>query len=201
MILPKSFYSSPTIKVAKELLGTFLVHQTAAGTTIGRIVETEAYLFRNDPACHAHRGKTKRNEVMFGSAGRSYVYFIYGMYHCFNVVTGKVGEGEAVLIRALEPIEGIDLMSKRRKNHNHIQLCNGPGKLVIAMGISREQNGLSLCRSPLKLFSRDSFLKYRENNSRRSIIATSRVGISTGTELPLRFYIAGNIFVSTYRKH
>ncbi len=178
----------PTIEVARKLLGSLLVHETAEGRTAGRIVETEAYL-AEDPACHASRGKTKRNAMMFGPPGYAYIYFIYGMYHCFNVVTGREGVGEAVLIRALEPVEGVELMRKRRKRDD--QLCNGPGKLVIAMGIERGQNGHFLSQAPL----------YLESDQRpKRIVVTTRIGIKEAAELPLRFYIDGNEHVSKRQK-
>lgn len=200
-LLPKKFYQQPTIKIARNLLGTLLVHDLAEGRTVGRIVETEAYL-ANDPACHASRGETKRNQPMFGPPGHAYIYFIYGMYHCFNVVTGPRGTGEAVLIRALEPIEGLEIMEKRRKrqkNRTHLsphQLCNGPAKLVIAMGITSAMNRLSLLKGPLALFSQDSFNQETGIQGAFSIVTTTRIGIQEGAPLPLRFYLKGNPCVS-----
>ena len=180
--------SVSTIKVALNLLGNYLVHHTSQGTCVGRIVETEAYL-ADDPACHASRGMTKRNRVMFGPPGHAYVYFVYGMYHCFNVVTAPEGVGEAVLIRALEPVKGIDLMFARRPKAGKAEnLCNGPAKLVLAMGISREQNGISLCEKPL-LLEKNSFGK-------KKIVTTTRIGITEGAHLPYRFYLKNNPFVS-----
>src|SRR3989338_2180484 len=136
--LDKKFYEKTTIEIAKSLLGTYLVHESPVEKTVGMIVETEAYL-ANDPSCHGFRGETPRNRPMFGDPGHAYIYFIYGMYHCFNVVTAPVGVGEAVLIRALEPVEGMALMEKRRQGKK--DLAGGPGKLVIAMGITRQMNG------------------------------------------------------------
>ena len=180
--------SVSTIKVALNLLGNYLVHYTSQGTCVGRIVETEAYL-SDDPACHASRGMTKRNQVMFGPPGHAYVYFVYGMYYCFNVVTGPSGVGEAVLIRALEPVKGIDLMFARRPKADRPEnLCNGPAKLVLAMGISKEHNGISLCERPLWL-EKNSFQK-------KEIVTTTRIGITEGAKLPYRFYLRDNRFVS-----
>ena len=149
------------------------------------IVETEAYL-ANDPSCHGFRGETPRNRPMFGDPGHAYIYFIYGMYHCFNVVTAPVGVGEAVLIRALEPVEGMALMEKRRQGKK--DLAGGPGKLVIAMGITRQMNGSSLMTGPLKIM--------RGDMKKRPIVTTTRIGISSGHHLPLRFYLKGNPFIS-----
>src|SRR3989344_6842175 len=150
MKLNKRFFEDDTIEVAKEILGCYLVHESDEGRTVGKIVETEAYL-ENDPASHSFKGKTRRNEVMFGEGGKAYVYFTYGMYHCFNVVTNKKNKGEAVLIRALEPIDGIEIMKKRRKVEEIKNLCSGPGKLVISMGIKKEHNGLDLLNGKLRL--------------------------------------------------
>lgn len=189
-VLDPDFYRQPTAKVAKALLGCTLIHGSGQERTGGRIVETEAYLFRNDPACHAHRGKTKRNAAMFGPAGRSYIYLIYGIYRCFNVVTSIEGEGEAVLIRALEPTIGIELMQQRRKTTNLLNLCSGPGKLVMALGLDSTHNESCLRAGPIKILSREA------GSTSPKIVTTTRVGISLGAELPLRFYLAGNRFIS-----
>ncbi len=138
MILQESFYQRETITVAKELLGKILVHETKEGITSGRIVETEAYQGPEDQAAHSYGGrKTARNEVMFGQKGRAYVYFIYGLYYCLNVTTGNLpGKPEAVLIRALEPITGEEIMAKRRgKQIKFANLTNGPSKLCMAMKV------------------------------------------------------------------
>ena len=191
--IKKSFFNNnkSTLDIAKALLGKYLAHETKEGTTIGKIVETEAYL-SNDPASHSSKGKTKRNEAMFGPPGKAYVYFTYGMYNCFNVVTAKQGIGEAVLIRALEPIEGISLMKRRRKKENLRDLCNGPAKLVMAMGISKAHNNNDLIEGKLKLLQTNMINKI----NKKDIIQTSRIGISKGRDLKYRFYIKDNSFVS-----
>ncbi len=196
-----------TLTLAQRLLGCTLVRQSPHGTTAGIIVETEAYL-TDDPACHAYRKKTKRNAAMFGPAGTVYVYQIYGMHYCVNVVSGEEGVGEAVLIRALEPTEGMELMEERRgcgrssaegrmsneelTRHSALSLrhlCNGPAKLVKAMGISiEEHNATSLLTDNLKIYP--SVLKEFE------MVTTTRIGITQGANLPYRFYVAGNRFVS-----
>jgi DNA-3-methyladenine glycosylase len=183
MPLRKKFFSQPTVDLAKALLGKYLVF----GNLKGIIVETEAYLYRNDPGCHASRGMTARNAPMFGPAGRTYVYLIYGMYHCLNIVGGKTGEGEAVLIRALEPVQGIELMQKRRKTKKIENLCNGPGKLTQAFGITKKHNNISLLDGNLRIY--DSRIK-------PEIASSSRIGLSAGKELELRFFIKRNRFVS-----
>lgn len=184
------FYDQPTLTIAKGLLGQLLVHESEEGKVSGRIVETEAYLC-DDPACHAFRGETPRNRTMFGLPGQAYVYFIYGMYYCFNVVTAPLGVGEAVLIRALEPVEGIPLMQKRRKTQEIRQLCNGPGKLAIALGIETSHNGVDLTQGPLQIVEYPS--------PPFEIATTTRVGIRQAADQPLRFYIKGNPFVSKLR--
>ena len=182
--LGRGFFARPTVDLARALLGKRL----ECGGLEGRIVETEAYLYRDDPACHAGRGRTARNEPMFGPAGNIYVYLIYGMYHCMNIVSGKTGEGEAVLIRALEPIRGIELMRERRGTAKLENLCNGPGKLTRAFGITNEHNNLSLLDG--------KELQLHDSREKPEIHVTGRVGLTVGRELPLRFFIKGDRFVS-----
>lgn len=168
-------------------MGCTLVHDSLEGRTAGIIVETEGYL-QGDPACHAYRKKSVRNAPMFESAGTCYVYLIYGMHYCVNISSGAKDLGEAVLIRALEPTEGIELMQKRRKTNDLTNLCNGPAKLVQAMGITHDFNFLS--------FYSDKFHCLASTNNDLSIVTTTRIGISQGADLPYRFYIEGNRFVS-----
>lgn len=187
-LLPASFYlSGATPTIARNLLGKILVHDTSEGKIAGRIVETEAYLGTNDPASHTARGPTPRNSSMFGQPGCGYVYISYGVHHCFNVVCQPQGVGEGVLIRALEPLGGIDLMRKNRGTVADKQLTNGPGKLCQALGINLSHNGHDLARPPLYLL---------DAAAPSTISTSSRIGISVGCELPLRFYEAGNSYVS-----
>ena len=182
MPLGQSFFNRPTVDLAKALLGKHLVY----GDLSGKIVETEAYLYRDDPGCHAFRGPTVRNAPMFGPAGHTYVYLIYGIYHCLNIVSGVAGEGEAVLIRALEPVGGIELMKKRRKTDIIEDLCNGPGKLTQAFGITRKHNNLNLTGD----------LQIHGSREKPEIQTSKRIGLSAGGDLELRFFIRGNRFVS-----
>ncbi|SDH19306.1 DNA-3-methyladenine glycosylase [Dyadobacter soli] len=200
--LPLSFYSAyDTCTLARKLLGCELVHDSPDGLTSGIIVETEAYL-QDDPACHAFNRRTTRTEPMYGIAGTVYVYLIYGMYQCFNIVSNAEGVGEAVLVRALQPTAGIDLMEMRRlirPGKTQIisasgkvalkELCRGPGKLVQAMGISRDQHNATLL-SGSTLYVRPQVAVPE------AIISGPRVGINVGRELPYRYYIKDNIFVS-----
>jgi DNA-3-methyladenine glycosylase len=187
MSLPHSFYERDTVAVARDLLGCLLIHQEDAGTTAGRIVEVEAYL-QNDPAAHSYRGMTERNRAMFGPPGHAYVYRIYGLHTCVNVVTGAEGTGEAVLIRALEPVAGIDLMQARRGRDDPISLANGPGKLTEALGITIDLDGTSLSDGPLRV--------HAAVGRREEIVQTIRVGITKAADLPLRFYLKGNPYIS-----
>jgi DNA-3-methyladenine glycosylase len=191
----KSFFSKPTLELAKDLLGTVLFHYSPDGTVAGRIVETEAYL-ENDAASHSFMGQTVRNATMFGPAGYAYVYFIYGVHNCFNVVSSRSGKGEAVLIRALEPLEGIALMKKRRGVKMLCELTNGPGKLCIALGISREHNGSCLRTSPIRICRDSRFSQKRKPQ----IVCSKRIGISKAKDLPYRFYFADSTFVSKKNK-
>ncbi len=188
-IISKEFFNKSTIEIAKELLGKYLVRETPKGKIVGKIVETEAYLW-NDPASHSFNGETKRNSPMFDSAGKAYVYFTYGMYYCFNVVTAEKGKGEAVLIRGVEPILGKELMKEKRGILDEKNLTDGPGKITIAFGIGRELNGIDLK-------DKKSELKLMEDQTEKfEIVETERIGISRGKELPHRFYIKGNKWVS-----
>ena len=144
--LPRAFYERPVLTVARDLIGRVLVHATAEGTTAGRIVETEAYRGPEDLAAHSAGGRrTARTEVMFGAAGHAYMFLLYGMHWAFNVVAGEVGHPHAVLIRALEPVLGVEVMAARRGlAPGRIELCNGPGKLCQAMALDRAQYGVAL---------------------------------------------------------
>lgn len=197
--LKPQFFQGSTLQIARKLLGTYLAHYSSEGLCIGKIVETEAYL-QNDAASHAFKGPNARNAAMFGPAGRAYIYFIYGMYHCFNVSTRIEGKGEAVLIRALEPILGIELMKKRREKKRGRKiplkdLCNGPGKLVIAMGIHAAQNHFNLLESELLLLPRNYFGKAEKMKMGQS----PRIGISQAKELHYRFYLEKNPFISKHK--
>jgi len=189
--LPRSFYLRPTLTVARDLLGKYIVRRLKGKSLIGKIVETEAYLGDNDPASHAFRGKTKRNEVMFGEGGHLYVYFTYGMHFCANVVTDAERRGRAVLLRAVEPLEGRDIMVKNRKLKDtpYKNLTNGPAKLCEAFGINGRHNGTDL-------LSDEILITTGEEIPRKQIISTSRIGITNGAEKLWRFYISGNPFVS-----
>jgi DNA-3-methyladenine glycosylase len=189
MILSPTFYQGSTQKVAKALLGQILVHETPDGLSSGRIVEVEAYLPKNDPGCHAARGKTPRNSVMFGLPGHAYIYFCYGNHFMFNVVTEKEGVPGAVLIRAIEPVKGLELMVQRRIrfDSNELGLTNGPGKLVQALGIHRNHNQIPIFKKPLYLM---------EGERKEKIGITTRIGLTEGADLPLRFYLEGNRYVS-----
>jgi DNA-3-methyladenine glycosylase len=185
MRLPHDFYRRDARLVARELLGHRLVTFVDGVRTAGRIIETEAYLGADDPASHSHRGPTARNAPMFLAGGFAYVYLIYGMYWCFNVVTGEEGEGEAVLIRAIEPLEGIDVMRARRGAAR--DLANGPGKLVIALGITREMNAADLASD------RRVWIEEGVAVTDAHVRTTPRIGISRALEHHWRYVAVGEI--------
>jgi DNA-3-methyladenine glycosylase len=186
MILQRSFYSRHTIEVARDLLGKILVH----GRTAGRIVETEAYLGGDDLAAHSARGITGRTRVIFGPPGHAYVYFIYGMYECLNLVAEPEGRPGCVLIRAVEPVSGIEMMRRRRPAaHTLRDLASGPGRLTLALGITRAQNGVDVTRGSLTVRS-------PRNAQPLEIEVTPRIGIRHCADWPLRYIIKGNPFVS-----
>ena len=186
--LDRKFYNRSTLKVAKELLGKYLVIEKNEIYVSGKIVETEAYIGPDDPASHAYRGLTPRNKVMFGEPGYAYVYLTYGMHHCLNFVTERKGFPAAVLIRALEPADGIEILRKRRKAKDLINLTNGPAKLCQALGIDRTLNGVDLCSDIIYVEDR--------GNTLTKIASTSRIGIKEGKDKKWRFYIKNNEFVS-----
>lgn len=185
MKLPRSFYQQPTLMVARELLGKYLVHRIGSRLLVGRIVETEAYVGPEDRASHAWRGRTARNSVMFGPAGIAYVYLVYGMYHCLNVVTEGEGFPAAVLLRAIEPIQGLEGRT------------DGPGRLCRAMAIDLSMNGLDMTGDCL--WAEDRGPMYRPDE----VEITPRIGVHYAGEYatkPWRFCVKGNPFVSSRGK-
>ena len=192
--LPRSFYLRPTLRVARELLGCVLVRQMGTATLVGRIVEVEAYLGARDPASHAYRGRTPRNAAMFLRGGHLYVYFTYGMHFCANVVTEEEGVGHAVLLRALEPLQGHEIMKRRRSRKarpvDPRRLTNGPARLCQAFGITGDENGTDLCRGSIYIAA--------DPGAGRTvrIDRSERIGISSGRKHRWRFSIRGNPWVS-----
>ncbi|MBA2305748.1 MAG: DNA-3-methyladenine glycosylase [Acidobacteria bacterium] len=195
-VLTRDFYARPTLDVARELIGKVLVHDTPAGLTSGVIVETEAYIGETDPACHAAPGPTRRNAPLYGPPGVAYVYLNYGIHYLVNAVTEPDGWPAAVLIRALEPLEGERLMRRRRARGTARQdpqfesasLCRGPGNLTRALGISLRQNLRDLTSSALRID--DAGLPARD------VVPSARIGITVGTDRPWRFYVRGSAAVS-----
>jgi len=189
-VLPPDLYARDTELVARDLLGCILECETSDGTASGIIVETEAYLGEHDEACHAVAGRTARTEPLYGPPGISYVYFIYGMYWCFNAVTRDEGLPSAVLVRALEPLDGIPLMQRRRPHaHKLRDLTNGPGKLCAALGITGAMSAKPLQRKPLRIREGE-----RIDDDRVRI--TTRIGITRAADWPMRWIVDGNPFVS-----
>ncbi len=192
MKLPQSFYQrSNVVQVAKELIGKILVTSVNDVLTSGMIVETEAYSFK-ERGCHAYKGPTERNKVMFEKGGISYVYLCYGMHHLFNVVTNQSGKADAVLIRALEPIQGMDLMMERMNVNTIKRITSGPGKLTKALGIIKSWNGVDLVSDQV-------WIEEGEKVAASKIKADARIGIDYAGEdalLPWRFSIKDNKWVS-----
>ncbi|HEY1336256.1 MAG TPA: DNA-3-methyladenine glycosylase [Bryobacteraceae bacterium] len=189
-ILKRKFYDRPTVEVARGLLGKVLVHGPAAGI----IVETEAYLGGDDLASHSSRGVTDRTRVIFGPPGHAYVYIIYGMYDCLNLVAEAPGKAGCVLIRAVEPVAGIELMRSRRPAARKVEeLAAGPARLTMAMGITRAHNGVDVTRGAL-------VVREPEEHRGIEIAVTGRIGLNVCADWPLRFLVRGNQFVSGGRK-
>ena len=192
--LPARFYDRATERVSRELLGAVLECSTPEGVTRGRIVETEAYLGPDDPACHAVAGVTARTQHLFGAPGIAYVYLIYGMYWCFNAVTREKGHGAAVLVRAVHPLDGLDLMRRRRpKVIRDRDLTNGPGKLCLAMGIVGAMSGTTLDVGPI-------VIREGEPVGDDDVVVTPRIGISQAAEWPLRYFVRDDPYVSATPK-
>ena len=188
--LPKSFFARDTEIVARELLGATLECRTRGGLVSGRIVETEAYVGEHDLACHAAAGRTARTAPLYGPPGIAYVYFIYGVHWCVNAVTRGIDEPSAVLIRALEPLKGVEIMRRRRAAaRRDVDLTNGPGKLCEALGITGEHNWLPLQKPPLRILRGAPI-------SDDMVLVTPRIGITQCRDWPLRWVIRGNPYVS-----
>jgi len=194
MILPVSFYARPTLDVLEDLIGKVLVRAFEGGVTSGIIVEAEAYCGEDDPASFAHRGRTKRSEMLYGPPARAFVYITYGIHHMLNVVTEREDFPAAVLIRALEPLEGISLMKARRKTDKIKNLCSGPAKLCQAMSIDLALNGQSFSSPKSPLFIREGL---RKEKKERELLWRPRIGIRLGRDRLWRAYLKNSPFVST----
>lgn len=192
--LPRRFYNRPVAVVAREMLGKLLVRETPEGLLVGRIVEAEAYLAVGDTACHAARGQTRKNAAMFGPPGRAYVYPIHSRY-CMNAVTEPAGVASAVLIRAIEPLEGLSQMATNRGTEKLLDLARGPARLCEALGLDRDFNDWDLTLAERLWIARDSSFRLRPEQ----IAVSPRIGVTSAHDLPLRFYVAGSKFVSGRR--
>jgi DNA-3-methyladenine glycosylase len=193
--LPATFFDRETEIVSRELLGAVLWCRSPEGVAAGRIVETEAYLGEHDPACHAAGpGLTERTRPLYGAPGTAYVYFIYGVHWCFNAVTREHGQPSAVLVRALEPLEGMPLMRTRRPAaKTDRDLTNGPGKLCAALGIGPQQNGVPLQAPPLMI---TRGISYPDD----AIVTAQRIGVTKAADWPLRWYVAESEYVSVKQR-
>jgi DNA-3-methyladenine glycosylase len=198
--LPRAFYSRDPATVARELLGKHLVRESGGEHSIGRIVEVEAYLSSRDPACHANRGMTRRNATMFGPAGHAYVYMIHARW-CLNAVTEDVGLGSAVLIRAIEPLEGIEEMLRRRRVDRLLDIARGPARLCQALEVTKHFDGWDLTQGrELWIAEADGSLPNIANGHPLKIARSPRIGISSARHRLLRFYVAENPYVSGRRR-
>lgn len=186
----KEELNTPVERAARRLLGCVLERTIDGATVSVKIVETEAY-DQTDAASHSYKGRTPRTDIMFGPAGRLYVYFTYGMHYCCNVVTGQEGEGVAVLIRAVEPLDNEELLARRRGGRRGVELTNGPAKLCQALGITKTLNGHDLERAPLRL-------KMMPEVTLKEIIVTKRIGIHRAVDTPWRFYLKNSHNISKY---
>ena len=196
MKLSREFYQRSAIEVAKDVLGCNLVHESKEGITVGRIVEVEAYLGNEDPAAHSYNNRSSRTEIQYGEGGYAYIYLIYGMHYCMNIVTNSIDLPEVVLLRALEPIEGIGLMKLRRKTDKLANLCSGPGKLCAAMGINKTHYGMDLCGEQL-------YLKTPEANDSFETVSSKRINIDYAGEAKeylWRYTIKDNKYMSVKNK-
>ncbi len=192
--LPRSFYLRDSITVSKELLGKVIVRRIGQKVLNARIVETEAYVGEYDPASHAYQKITERNKIMYEQGGMVYVYFIYGNYYCFNIVSEKKGIGNATLIRAVEPIDGVGIMKKLRGPVKNIyELSNGPAKLCLALNIDKKLYGEDVTVKGKIFISRSI------RNEKVQMITTRRIGLNVGTDFPFRFFIKDNPYVTKHK--
>jgi DNA-3-methyladenine glycosylase len=187
--LRREFFARDAVTLARDLLGRILFYRTPATLLAGRVVETEAYTGEADPASHAFRGRTARNAVMFGAAGHAYVYFSYGMHYCLNVTADAPGTAGAVLLRALEPLAGLEIMRRRGDHGSAVRLLSGPGKIGRAFGLTLSDNGRDFTRGPLGLAAGSAVPD-------RLVVASRRIGISRAVDLPYRFALVGSPSVS-----
>lgn len=183
--LPRRFFARDPVVLARDLLGRVLFYRTPEGLLAGRIVETEAYTGEADAASHAFRGRTARNAVMFGPAGHAYVYFTYGMHYCLNVTADVPGTAGAVLLRALEPLAGVQIIQARGDRGPEPRLLSGPGKIGRAFGLTLDDNGRDFTRGPLGLAAGSPVPD-------REVACSRRIGISRAVELPYRFTVVGS---------
>jgi DNA-3-methyladenine glycosylase len=191
--LPEKFYLRDTLTVARELLGKVIIKREGKKILAGKIVETEAYIGEHDPACHAYQKFTERSSVLYEKGGTIYVYFVYGNYYCFNIVTERKGTGNAVLIRAVEPIKGIEIMKiRRQKAKNIYELTNGPSKFCLAFDIDRKDNRKDITGK--EIFVSNPLVK-----EDFKISTSKRIGLKVGMDFPYRFFIKNNLFVTKHK--